>query len=581
MTRSTALDHAVLGLFRPWLEMSPQSNNRGPRISAKLQTLDLLSSNLAAVCPQVFAASEPDKTWTVDWSLAGFKGLRTGYPYAGNSAFMENRFDLEILAGPDAERLATVAGTEKASSRGHLNLKLPDDANYICIIARERDGGIVRWSHPVLLETPPFGEPVRITPVIQAADGQFSMIEARGPFSREEASEIRLNKGKQIDLAPIPWTQGPVPMVSGWILNPVGYGTVVLSFRTRDDIELGTQSLQTADYELESMPFWQRFKTPADPRMPGETEKIVLVYKPDYQDRPSTVQLAGVRFVSPQEPSLPEGFHSIGRIPASVGQITLDSLSNRFAVYSAKLGFGLFDLTTGRFSGWIPLPPEVRDNSDDIAWVALAGDRLVWADRSGKLRLVSVSKKTVKEMGQINGIIHLIESPGDIVLSPDGNFIATHGVMAGTRILRISDEGPVGERLLDTPQVQRLEFARDNSALEVLAGSNQYSLPLGAWDKEELKVARAPNIKPADDPESRDWFRKGDSLVDRSQNVTFIVSSNLELPIRLFAETRRIVLPSGVVALDRDKKPFFVSSNGNVVRIDISKFRGFDQKAGR
>lgn len=581
LAKSASPDPAVLQFFRPWLETSVQANNRGLQISPRMELLDLISSKIAAASPQVFATPGEDTTWIVDWSLAGFKGLRTGYPYAGNFKFLDGKFDLEILAGPESERLARIATVEKAPCNGRLSVKLPSAAKYISLLAKEHDGEIVRWSHPVRLETPPFGEPIVLAPVIPAAGGQSSTVPAGGPFSREDALDIRLTKGTLIEVARIPWTEGPAPLVSGWILNSASSGSVALSFRTMADVELGTQSLQTADYELENMPFWQRFKTPAEPRMPAETEKIVLIYKPYYQDRPSTIRLSGVRVVPPQAKPLPEGFHSLGRIPAFVDQIAMDSMANRFAVASATLGLGVFDLTTRQFSGWIPLHPPDSENPARIAWLALAGDRLVCVESTGAAWLVSVTKRTSKLIGKIAGIEALTESHGDIALSPDGNFIATHGGMAGTRLLKISDDGLAGERLLETPQIQSLGFAKDSATLDAFGDSNQYSLPLAGWEKAELKITKAQNANSGEEPSPRDWYRRGKDLFDPLQKITFGISSDSNLPVRPFPDSRKIVLPSGLVALDRDKKPFFISESGNILRIETSEIKGFGPPPGK
>jgi hypothetical protein len=41
------------------------------------------------------------------------------------------------------------------------------------------------------------------------------------------------------------------------------------------------------------------------------------------------------------------------------------------------------------------------------------------------------------------------------------------------------------------------------------------------------------------------------------------------------------VLPSGVVVLDRDPKPFFVSAAGEVIRIQVPQISDFDPEAGK
>jgi hypothetical protein len=66
-----------------------------------------------------------------------------------------------------------------------------------------------------------------------------------------------------------------------------------------------------------------------------------------------------------------------------------------------------------------------------------------------------------------------------------------------------------------------------------------------------------------------------DALRDGSDNVDYYVSTNVDFEIGTNPDHRRVSLPSGIIALDQNRKPFFVSSDGSVIRIQTSDIPGF------
>jgi hypothetical protein len=581
MAAADSPNTAMLLEFRPWLEMQGSANERSSRISARLQFLDLISSNIDAVSPQLLARPQQDLSWMVDWSLAGYNEVRSGYPFAGKLGFLDGRFDLEILAGPDPDRLVGIAKVEKAFCTGRLQVKIPATAKFISLLAKQRDGSIVRWSHPIRLEVPPFSTPLEINPDNLGPGNRLTMLPAAGIFSQNDAAEITVTTGKDVELAKLPWTGGPAPIVSGWISSQSSGGSLVLRFLTGDDVELATQRLETSDSEVGQMPFWQRIKTPRDVNLPPETEKIVLAGKSYYSGRPWNFRVSDLRVVPNQAPPSADGFTLLGRVPNQVNWIAMDPQGNRFVTCASTTGVGVFDLTTSGFSGWIPLGPSRKDQSWNIVWMAMAGDRIVCALQTGEVYLISVSKRSAKVVRNIGSIPESQEIPDSIALSPDGNLLAWPGKMAGIRLAKITDDGIAAERLIETGQIQSLKFDAEKKVLQASDDSNDYSLPIDDWEKGSLKITNGLGLRVDFEHTLPFHYRAEISLVDKEYGVTFKIDPTVDLTAEMDPKNRTLKLPPGLVALDHEGHPFFISADGKVMRIETPKVKGYTPLPGK
>jgi len=354
-----------------------------------------------------------------------------------------------------------------------------------------------------------------------------------------------------------------------------GSSWLQLSFRAADGREIVKYPVRPDGPLVNLLPFWQRFKIDEVSNSPSGAEKVVLVLGSNSADRSSKVCLADIRVELPPAMQLPQGFQVIGKIPARMQSIALDSLSNRFATSVPNLGLGVFDLDRGAFSGWLAIPPTQADKAVEIGWLGFAGDRLIFADSEDNLRVASVRNQTIRAIGKIEGIQAISRETGRVKLSPDGKFIAMTGNMAGTRIFHIPEEGEMKMRLLETPRIYRLSFSKDSSVLEMAEGRNLHSLDIKEWETATLKTTMKSDDKAAVSDKTPDRYFIDDALRDGSDNVDYYVSTNVDFEIGTNPDHRRVSLPSGIIALDQNRKPFFVSSDGSVIRIQTSDIPGF------
>lgn len=211
-----------------------------------------------------------------------------------------------------------------------------------------------------------------------------------------------------------------------------------------------------------------------------------------------------------------------------------------------------------------------------MPWFALAGDRLLCIGSDGAVTLFSISSRVGKSLGKVRMLETRWNDDVPFVLSPNGEFLASHGTMAGTQIWKITEEKLLARPLVETPQVEHIRFTEDSSTLEVFADSNLYSMDLGKWDQSEAKVSKASFSQTAEKLAMSGKYLARETLVDPFHELTFQVSSDADMTVRMFAKTRTIILPEGVVAMDREKRPFFVSVTGVVYRIDPSKLPGLE-----
>ena len=570
-------DLGLLRQLRPWLEPNHHRSRQIPEALPKLRLLDLLEKDLAAASPVIFVSPDGGSSSRIAWSLAGFRGERQDFPYARKFPFLDGQFDLEILAGPDPDRPARVATVDQASATGNVSVKLQADTRFVTLLARQHDGGIVRWSHPVALDESPDTTPVVLAPVAAGKPGatvKSTNIPADGPFFLEDSLALTAPPGVTIELAQLPWSEGPVPVVEGWFLKGPNQGHLKLSFRTAENVEAGSSSFGSDSSELAGTPLWQRFKTPEKFLPPPETESIKLVFEPSPNKSSVSLRVADVR-VAPMKPTpVPEGAVPLGRVRGGITVIAVDPASNRFAAVSKTQGVGVFDLPTKQFSGWIPLGPAVSNRASPVAWLALAGDRIVCLNEAGGVHLVSITKRTAKAICRIDRLrsSHK-ELERTIKLSADGRFLAWSGAIAGMHLVLLGDDGRVTERVLETGRIHHVAFNKETGALEAWDQDNRYLLPLDAWEKVPLQITRDESSgRPQDEPRGF-IFESNERLLDARTQITYLVTgSNRPWEIDL---SRSVYLPSGLVALDRDGNPFHISTYGQITRIETIKLKGF------
>ncbi|MEO5715428.1 MAG: WD40 repeat domain-containing protein [Luteolibacter sp.] len=290
-------------------------------------------------------------------------------------------------------------------------------------------------------------------------------------------------------------------------------------------------------------------------------------------DPESKIRLSEIRVTSPSPATaLPAGVTLLGRIPASLYGIAIDTQGNRFATASGQ-GVGLFDLATGRFSGWIPLAKTADDGG--IVWIALAGDRIVCATTSGTVHAVSLTERKTRPVCKIDDIQRFEDLDKSIKLSPDGNFLAWHGIMAGLHIVKVPTEGSSTERLLETPQIWSLTFSPDNKTLQATSGSNRYILQLDDWEKASPQITGDVTNRDRESP-SRYFTQGGNSSrSDLNNQILFHVGYEKTMPTELAISSRTVTLPQGLLALDQHGAPFFIDGFGQIFRIETTKLKGF------
>jgi len=302
---------------------------------------------------------------------------------------------------------------------------------------------------------------------------------------------------------------------------------------------------------------------------------VFLAFGSAGDNKSSRIRLADLRLEAPPVLALPQGFREIGKIPARVERLAMDSLANRFAVAVPHLGVGVFDLDAGAFSGWLPIPQTPEEKAAEIHWMGFAGDRLVLADTRDMLWLVSVTRHTIRPLGTIEGFQESFQNLR-AAFSPAGDFIALAGKMAGTRLFHIPEEGEMKMRLMETPRIHQLSFSRDGSLLQMITGSDPCHLPLKDWENATLQAAPKPEPQPVHPAPVTDLYSMHEALRDTAQDVYFYVSPTLDLEIKTSHLNRRVTLPSGIIALDRKGEPFFLSADGIVIRIQTAEIPGFN-----
>ncbi len=577
-------DVDLLRKIRPWLENTGRQGEPALRLTPKIQLLDLLCGDPSAVSPTVFASSEEKPSWRIEWSLAGYKGNRTGFPFGRCFPFLDGRFDLDILAGPEPDRLERVATIGKANCTGKLSMEMPDGVRYVSLLATQHNGGIVRWAHPVALEESRDSTPVKLVPLALGQPGasvETRTIPAGGPFFLEDAISLSTKDDVTVELARLPWTEGPVPVVAGWILIDSGEGALKLSYRTAENIEIGATGFETNNSELVRMPLWQHFKTQGKVMPPAETASISLVFQPSSNKTLRSFRVSDVRVVPPISVPPPAGFIPLGRIRGALELVAVDPASNRFAAASANHGVGVFDLTSKQFSGWIPLVRTGRDRPDSIIWMGLTGDRIVVVARSGEVYLVVVSKPTAKAICKVEPMRLLYDQfESSVKLSPDGNFLAWAGVMAGIHLARLGEQGITAERVLETRQIRSLQFKVNPNTLEAAANETRYLLPLDDWEKAALQTTRDETMMGQQERPRRYVFGPNaivvdHRVVDARYQVSFDISTGDGRSVEMHPPSRMVYLPPGLLALDQEGKPFHISAFGQIHRIETNQLKGY------
>ncbi len=567
-------DLEMLRRFRPWLENPDRHDGAVSIVPAKVRLLDLLCGDPRAASPVVAVTRDGASSWRIEWSLAGFKGCRGGFPYSRKFPFLDGKFDLEFLAGPDPDRLERTATAGQAACTGMIEVKPPAGARFVTLLARQHDGDLVLWSHPVALDESPDATPVTLAPPAPGNPGApvaAATIPDNGPFFRDDALDLTAAPETAVELARLPWNEGPAPVVSGWFLNGLNQGNLKLSFRSSGNVEFGSSSIGSDNSELANMPLWQHFVTSHKVLPPPETEIIALVFQPASGKNATSCRIAGVRVVPPRPVPVPDGLVPLGRIRGGVGLIAMDPASNRFAAASNTQGVGVFDLTTQQFAGWIPLDPAAPAKPLSVAWLGLAGERIVCQDGTGGVHLVSIAKRTAR-------VIDRIDRKGaawSLRLSADGRFLAWSGAMAGVHLIRISEDGGGAERELETGRIHRLQFNQETHSLEAADQDNKYHLALDDWEKAPLQITRdEPRDPPLDEPRKL-VFGPNERLLDSRYQVTFEATAEDAGKVEMDPSFRIVRLPRGLLALDGNGNPFHISTFGRIHRIETTRIKGY------
>ncbi len=556
-------DAELLQKFRPWIEFEANRQNYTQSVPL-LQLFDLLTGDPSAASPQVEAVFTGE-SWRVSWSLAGYRSSRIGYPSARKFPFLDGLFDLEILAGTHSDRLDSIQTIPAATATGRVDVKLPHASRFVSILAKKRDGGILRWAAPAEIGDPIASEAITLPATLEH-------VPAAGPFFLDDAFRLTIAPETSFELADLPWAVGaPPPQVSGWITG--AYVTqLFLSFRNDANVEIEAKPLQLNTPDLGGMPHWERFFTPRDLVCPSETEKVALVVRTSRYDRTHTFQISGLRLTSaPPAPDLPAGLSLLGRVPGINGFLVMDKVGNRFATASRQ-GFGVFDFSTRQFSEWIPAG--VPAGEEGVDWMAFAGDRIVFATPTGNVHVLSLLDRSVRQIVKISDFDRYKEPEDNIQLSPDGQFLAWTGLMAGIHLMKI-DAAPQRERLLETPQIRDLSFDAESKNLEARGDGNRYTLSLANWETAPLAVTRADDNRPSEKRRLRFGGEDGRSLTEPRNQISFQTDYDRTLAdVRV--SYRTAVFPPGLLGMDGNGFPFYIDSYGRILRIEPEKLKGYE-----
>lgn len=392
-----------------------------------------------------------------------------------------------------------------------MEMALPATARVITLFARQIDRDTRCWSHPVALESPPHGEPLALTPRLAPSPADpptFTATPAAGPFLTEDAWEFTLAPKAPIELATLPWDGGPAPVVSGWYRNSRSPARISLSYRSEDGAEISTQNLSSQDAEMSHLPYWRRFETTARFTPPSDAASVVLVIRSPDVTYPTSLPLSGLRVVRPAPITLPAGFTRIGRVP---GQITLTATAgSRLAVHSPSKGVGVVDLTSGQFSGWIPLAEPPSRAGKPAIWMGLAGDRIACLPSDANVIDVSLKTRTARPIYKVHALVDSRRSSSPIQLSPDGKLLAIAGAIAGIRIIELDENGVVGNRLFDASGVRSLTFT--DTSFEAVSHEKIHRLDLQDWRNATLITSDRPQPQNRPAEEHPDLSSNGSTL---------------------------------------------------------------------
>lgn len=566
---SESPDLGVLQKFRPWIESGAERRNH-LQAPAQLQYLDLLAGDPTAASPQVDAVFTGE-SWQVSWSLAGCRNFRSGNPFVRKFPFMDGLFDLEILAGTHGDRLTTVHTIPGAAATGRVAVNLPPGSRFISLLARKHDGGIVRWASPQEIGAPVTREAVALPPALER-------LHSSGPFLLDDAVRLAPAANSTIELAVLPWlVDTPAPQLSGWIQG-ASVTRLFLSFRTAAGVEIEAKPLQLNTPDPCGIPIWERFSTPSDLIVPPAAETVVLVVKTNRYDATDRFLLSGVYLAkAASAPALPPGLTVRGRAPGMTGFLVMDRKANRFGTASAQ-GIGVFDLTSAEFTGWIPIGESTERT--EVEWLDLAGDRIVFATGNGDLHALSLAHRKVRKIGRIDDFDDFRDRRQMLSLSPDGQFLAWGGIMAGLHVIRIGDAENPAERLIETGQIHSIDFDEESRNLIARDGVNNiFTLPLADWNTATAKVTRAPLRRDTENP-SR-FFTSGDSRVTDVRHDIMIGTDYNRTLADVRVIQRYVTFPQGILAQDREGVPFFVDHYGRILRIDVDQLNGYEPKSTR
>ncbi|MCU0781989.1 MAG: hypothetical protein MUF04_12935, partial [Akkermansiaceae bacterium] len=465
-------DHATLDFLHERMDWRPSGRHDAP---AALVAYDLVKRRPEGASPAVVALLGADGACRVAWTLARRMPAADADPAALD--FLDGAFDLEILAGGHPERLALVARVERAPAVGERVLRLPEeDARFVAVVARQRDGELVRLSAVERVADLRSGTPLALAPV--GTDGSGLAVKstpAGGPFGTDEVMSVTIPPGAKVELYRWPKPGPTLPWIAGWIMTSGPHCGLVLaaSHGARQTPGERAEELKIAAGSFRN---WRRVSSAWNREAPRTVTALALVAS-NHGDTPVVASLAG--FVErpvqtvPQTTGLPvrppPGAVRVGTLPGSVGDIGWDAADHSWAVISYD-SLGVFEPDSGTFPGWKPL----RGFGGDLfgqrdRWFAKTGKRIVCLTKDGAFHSYDLESETFADLGRLEGfdaeVFQITGWPVAPRLSPDGTLLATPGLRAGLRLTRIGPKMLQESRLLETGRILRIRFDAERGSL--------------------------------------------------------------------------------------------------------------------
>ncbi|WP_200266673.1 tetratricopeptide repeat protein [Luteolibacter pohnpeiensis] len=562
---SNSSDISLYEKFRPWLAypLDPKIHNSNWR----QQVLDLITRNPAGAQPQI-SAIFTGETWKISWSLSSIQSQNDYTIPSCDFSFLDGLYDLEFVTGNRVDRMKTFHSVLAAKATGQIDLDLPEDSQFIALLAKERSGKNIRLSVPIQIRERIVMDAPEVSPPFKSSD-------IHGPFEQSRVMEISENTGSQtIDLLTFPCNPiAPSPCVRGWLLSNSGV-QLALSFRDSTGHEIDRSTLSKDPSPEIPFPTWQSFSslhsefTTHRSVAPQSTSTIVLTCSKPHDG--SAIYIADLWIEhSSLTGGMPPGVEKIGQLKGFRQMVLVDPSSHQFVALTNQ-GLTLFDLSTKVTKDF-----KIDGSCGElhaIVWIRFADSRVIYYTRENRFYLLDLRDQEIHLLYSMEPTAFIYtETLDKIALSPDGKYLAWPGKNAGIHLIQLDQPGDYPHRLFETTKANSLHFAEHGKILRAICRNGFFSVNLDGWQSNPPSITNQPPTTPE--------FRSDNRP---ATNITPIPSSILTLrtgSVKTLAETRVqnrcVLLPSGVAAIDSEGKPFFVDFFGRIFRFELENLADY------